>query len=79
MTKDDIDEGDLVVIRHAEEPIDGKIMPVRHEGASTLKRLAYRAGKWHLCRDDNSGREIQVDSKGFEVQGLHVWTLKPGR
>jgi SOS-response transcriptional repressor LexA len=79
MVKADIDEGDMVVIRYAEEPIDGKIMLVRYEGASTLKRLTYRGGKWHLLWDDGSDREIQVDSGGFQVQGLHVWTLKPGK
>jgi SOS-response transcriptional repressor LexA len=79
MVEADIDEGDKVVIRYTREPIDGKIMLVRHEGASTLKRLSHRAGKWYLCWDDNSGREIKVNSKGFEVQGLHVWTLKPGK
>jgi SOS-response transcriptional repressor LexA len=79
MVKADIDEGDMVVIRRAEEPVHGKIMLVRHEGASTLKRLAYRGGKWRLFRNDGSDREIQVDSGGFQVQGLHVWTLKPGK
>jgi SOS-response transcriptional repressor LexA len=78
MSEADINEGDMVVIRHTEDPIDGKIMLIRHEGASTLKRLSHRAGKWYLCWDDNSGREIPVTSKQFEVQGLHVWTLKPG-
>jgi SOS-response transcriptional repressor LexA len=79
MIEADVNEGDMVVIRHSKDPINGKIMLVRHEGASTLKRLSYRAGKWYLCWDDNSGREIQVDSRDFEVQGLHVWTLKPGK
>jgi SOS-response transcriptional repressor LexA len=79
MSGANIDEGDMVVIRHAEEPINGKIMLVRYEGASTLKRLAYRGGKWYLLWDDGSGREMQVDSGGFQVQGLHVWTLKPGK
>jgi SOS-response transcriptional repressor LexA len=79
MIEADINEGDMVVIRHSKDPINGKVMLVRHEGASTLKRLSHRDGKWYLCWDDNSGREIQVDSKDFEVQGLHVWTLKPGR
>jgi SOS-response transcriptional repressor LexA len=79
MVEADIDEGDMVVIRRAEEPVHGKIMLVRYEGASTLKRLAYRGGKWRLFRNDGSDREIQVDSGGFQVQGLHVWTLKPGK
>jgi SOS-response transcriptional repressor LexA len=69
----------MVVIRHTEEPVNGKVMLVQYEGASTLKRLAYRGGKWHLLWDDGSDREIQVDSEGFQVQGLHVWTLKPGK
>jgi repressor LexA len=79
MIEADIYEGDMVVIRHTEDPINGKIMLVRHEGASTLKRLSHRDGNWYLCWDDNSGREIPVNSKDFEVQGLHVWTLKPGK
>jgi SOS-response transcriptional repressor LexA len=62
MSEADINEGDMVVIRHTEDPIDGKIMLIRHEGASTLKRLSHRDGKWYLCWDDNSGMEIQVDS-----------------
>jgi SOS-response transcriptional repressor LexA len=79
MVEAGINEGDLVVIRKAEEPVNGKIMLVRHEGASTLKRLVYRNRKWHLRWDDGSGREIRVDSGNFQVQGVHIWTLKPGK
>jgi SOS-response transcriptional repressor LexA len=74
-----ISEGDLVVIRRAEEPIDGKIMLVRYEDRSTLKRLARKGGKWYLLWDDGTGRAVQVNSREFQVQGLHVWTMKPGR
>jgi SOS-response transcriptional repressor LexA len=79
MTEDDIYEGDLVVIRHTNEPVDGKIMLVRYEDKSTLKRLAERGGKWYLLWDDGTGREIQVKSKDFQVQGLHVETIKLGK
>jgi repressor LexA len=78
MVNDNINEGDMVVIKRAEEPVDGKIMLVRHEDRSTLKRLLHRDKQWFLLWDDGTGREKQVDSGDFQVQGLHIWTIKSG-
>jgi SOS-response transcriptional repressor LexA len=76
MVNDNINEGDMVVIKRAEEPVDGKIMLVRYEDRSTLKRLLHRDKQWFLLWDDGTGREKQVDSGDFQVQGLHIWTIK---
>jgi SOS-response transcriptional repressor LexA len=79
MVEAGIDEGDLVVIRRAEEPEDGKIMLVRHENAATLKRIIKRKGKTFLQWQDGTGREIEVKSRDYQVQGVLAWTMKaPG-
>jgi SOS-response transcriptional repressor LexA len=74
-----INEGDMVVIRKAEEPIDGKIMLIRYENAATLKRIAIRNGTTYLCWENGTGEEIKVDSADYEVQGTLAWIAKPGK
>jgi SOS-response transcriptional repressor LexA len=71
-----INEGDMVVIRRAEEPINGEIMLVRHENASTLKKISIKRGKIYLCWEDGTGKRIPVDSGDYEVQGVLVWITK---
>jgi SOS-response transcriptional repressor LexA len=71
-----INEGDLVVIRKAEEPINGEIMLVRHENASTLKKIVIKKDKIYLCWEDGSGKRLLLDSRDFEVQGILVWITK---
>jgi repressor LexA len=75
MVEAGIDEGDLVVIRRAEEPESGKIMLVRYENAATLKRILRRGGKTYLQWQDGSGKEIEVKSKDYQVQGTVPPTL----
>jgi SOS-response transcriptional repressor LexA len=71
-----VNEGDLVVIRKAEEPVNGEIMLVRHENASTLKKIAIKRGKTYLCWEDGTGKQRPVNSKDFQVQGALVWITK---
>jgi SOS-response transcriptional repressor LexA len=72
----EISEGDLALIRKAEEPINGEIMLVRYESASTLKRIAIKKGKTYLCWEDGTGKQLPVNSKDFEVQGILAWITK---
>ena len=73
MTEAGIDDGDLVVIRQAEEPVNGKIMLVRHENSSTLKRLKIEENedgrRVYLCWEDGSGEVKPADSSDYQVQG----------
>jgi SOS-response transcriptional repressor LexA len=71
-----IDEGDMVVIRRAEEPVNGEIMLVRHENASTLKKIAIKRGRTYLCWEDGTGKKMLVNSGDFQVQGRLIWITK---
>jgi repressor LexA len=76
MVEAGITEGDLVVIRKAEEPVNGKIMLVRHESASTLKKIAIKKDGTYLCWEDGTGKQLPVNSRDFEEQGVLVWITK---
>jgi SOS-response transcriptional repressor LexA len=71
-----INEGDLVVIKRAEEAVDGDIMLVRHENASTLKKISKKRGKTYLCWEDGTGKKLLVNSGDFQVQGTLIWITK---
>lgn len=79
MTEADIYNGDYVLIRKAEEPINGKIMLVRYENSSTLKRIKIEAKEDRktgsktetvfLLWENGSGDFKQVDSEEYQIQG----------
>jgi repressor LexA len=71
-----INEGDMVVIRKSEEAVNGEIMLVRHENASTLKKIAVKKGKTYLCWEDGTSKQLPVNSGDYEVQGVLVWITK---
>jgi repressor LexA len=79
MTEAGINTGDYVVIRKAEEPKNGKIMLVRYENSSTLKRIKIekRKGKEavYLYWEDGSGDFKMVDSTEYEIQGVFYQNL----
>jgi SOS-response transcriptional repressor LexA len=72
----DINNGDYVVIRRAEEPQNGKIMLVRYGNESTLKRIRIRDNKVYLHWEDGSGTERLIDSSEYEIQGEYVAVLR---
>jgi SOS-response transcriptional repressor LexA len=51
-------------------------MLVRYENAATLKRILRWGSKTFLCWEDGSGKEIEVKSRDYQVQGVLAWTLK---
>jgi hypothetical protein len=54
----------------------GKIMLVRHENESTLKRIRLTEdGKAFLCWEDGSGRTEEVVSEDYEVQGEYIFAM----
>jgi len=82
MTEAGINDGDYVVIRKAVEPKQGKIMLVKHDGDSTLKRIKIKESKngngmeVYLHWEDGSGNFKLVDSSEYEIQGELYCTLK---
>jgi repressor LexA len=64
-----LNDGELVVIREAEEPENGKIMLVRYESASTLKRIRVEGKTIYLCWEDGSGEVRMIDTNDYQVQG----------
>ena len=75
MTEAGINDGDFVVIRKAEEPRQGKIMLVKHDGDSTLKRIKIKETRngsrmeVYLHWENGSGNFKLVDSSEYEIQG----------
>jgi repressor LexA len=76
MMKAGIKDGDYVIIRRAEEPESGKVMLVRCDDESTMKRIKVKEGRVILCREDGSGKTIEVDSSEYEIQGEFVKPLR---
>ena len=80
MTEAGIEDGDIAVIRKAGEPKQNKIMLVRHEGDSTLKRIKIKETKEgrevRLCWEDGSGHSVLVDDDQYEVQGEFFKIMK---
>jgi SOS-response transcriptional repressor LexA len=73
MTEADIKDGDHALIHRAEKPENGEIMLVRHENASTLKRIKIvvkngREETW-ICWEDGSKRKVKLAGDGYEIQG----------
>lgn len=74
MTEAGINNGDYVIIRKAEEPRNGKIMLVRYDNSSTLKRIKIKETKKDgrqvfLYWEDGSGDFKLADSSEYEIQG----------
>ena len=81
MSEAGINDGDYVVILRTEEPVDGKIMLVRHENDSTLKRIKITEDKKgkkrvYLCWEDGSGETKLLDSSEYAIQGELFWNLR---
>ena len=73
MTEVGINDGEYVLLKKAYEPKHNKIMLVRHEGDSTLKRIKIRETKngreVELCWEDGSGKSVVVDDDDYQIQG----------
>ncbi|MDR3124175.1 MAG: hypothetical protein LBU16_10425 [Treponema sp.] len=79
MAEAGIRDGDMVLIRHTDIPVDGAIQVVRYHGRSTLKRLREAEGRgWEMHYEDGSGKVVLLDSGDYEVQGEFVAVL-PGK
>jgi SOS-response transcriptional repressor LexA len=72
MTEAGIKDGAYIVMRRAEAPADGKIMLIRHDNESTVKRIKVEDKRVILCWEDGSGKTIEVDSSDYEIQGEFV-------
>jgi SOS-response transcriptional repressor LexA len=76
MTEAGIQDGDYAIIRHTEKAQDGKIMLVRHESESTLKRIRIKKDKVYLHWEDGSKKKKLVDSSEYEIQGEYIGALR---
>jgi SOS-response transcriptional repressor LexA len=76
MTGAGISDGDIGIFKLAGEPENRKIMLVRHEDASTVKRLLKKNDTWHLCWEDGSGEEVAARDEGFQTLRELVLVLK---
>jgi SOS-response transcriptional repressor LexA len=72
MTEAGINDGDMVLIKKTEEAQDGKIMLVRYDNTSTLKRILIIGSNVYLCYEDGSKQRIPVNSEEYAVQGVLV-------
>jgi SOS-response transcriptional repressor LexA len=76
MTEAGIRDGDQVLIRYVDTPIDGAIQVVRYQGRSTLKRVREtEGGGWEMHYEDGSGKVVALNSREYEVQGEFVTVL----
>jgi SOS-response transcriptional repressor LexA len=76
MSEVGIRDGDRVLIRHTDAPVDGAIQVVRHQGKSTLKRLKeIEGGGWEMHYEDGSGKVVPLDSGDYEIQGEFATVL----
>jgi len=76
MTEAGIRDGDRVVLRKAEAPINGSIMLVTHADETALKRIKIKEKKRgievHIQWEDGSGRSKLLDDEEYEIHGeLH--------
>ena len=74
MTEVGINDGEYVLLKKAYEPKHNRIMLVRHEGDSTLKRIKIMETKEgreeiELCWEDGSGHSVVVDDDDYQIQG----------
>ena len=80
MTEFGISDGDDVVIRKTSDPKPGKVMLIRHQGETTLKRLIVKetkeGEKYFLRWEDGSGREDPIEEDDdWEIQGEYHMSL----
>jgi SOS-response transcriptional repressor LexA len=67
-----INNGDIALIKMAEEPENGAIMLVRYGNESTLKRIRTLRGLVYLCREDGPEQRRPVTSDEYAIQGKLV-------
>ena len=77
MAEADIQDGDLVLMRRAEAPRQNRIMLIRHENESTLKRIKMKGDQEvYMCWEDGSGQTVRLDDQDYEIQGEFVGIMR---
>jgi repressor LexA len=77
MVEAGIQDGDYVVLKYAESPRNGRIMLVRHENESTIKRIKkIRDDEVYICWEDGSGKKVRLDDENYEIQGEYVMVMR---
>jgi SOS-response transcriptional repressor LexA len=77
MTEAGIQDGDYVLMRRADAPQHNRIMLVRHENESTVKRIKMKGDQEvYMCWEDGSRKEIPLDSADYQIQGEYMGSLR---
>lgn len=76
MSKAGLFDGDYVILRKAEAPVDGAIMLCRYKEQPIIKRVRIEAGKAYLCWEDDSRKRLEADPASCEVLGILEWVYK---
>ena len=77
MINANIEDGDYVLVRHAEAPKHNSIMLIRHENDSTIKRIKIKGEQEvYMAWDDGSGRIERLDNQEYEIQGEYMGVLR---
>lgn len=73
-----VNEGDLVLVKRAEDAADGQVVVALTEEGSTLKRLRHENGKPILLAENRGYQENQrvIRPKQLEVQGIALKIIK---
>lgn len=71
-----IDDGDLVLIKIANEAFDGQIVAVLTEDGTTLKRYVYSGGRAYLHAENKSYKRPNIYPNELTVQGIALKVIK---
>jgi SOS-response transcriptional repressor LexA len=77
MTEAGIMDGDYALFRFADAALHNRIMLVRHENESTIKRIKMKGDmEVYMCWEDGSKKEVRMDSSDYQVQGEYIAFLR---
>ena len=75
-------DGNIVLVKAIEEPVDGQIVVVNVDGKSMVKRYQTKDGRAMLIPDNESGEFQSIlldDEKNVQVQGIVINTCDKGK
>lgn len=80
MVGDGIEDGDIIVIDRAVEPVDGDLAVCNVEGELTLKRIKYEQDRiWLVASNELFEPILITPDRRFSVWGVVTYTVKSVR
>jgi hypothetical protein len=77
MTEAGINDGDYVLMRHADAPEHNRIMLIRHRNESTVKRIKIKRNmEVYICWEDGTNQQERIDDEDYEIQGELVGVMR---